>query len=215
MPRLLIGFLLLQLLPICVYAHAGAVDANGCHRTGSGPRHCHGERAIAQSTHAQSSAVPKAGEEGVLDGVLQWVTDGDSLRVLVKGKDMEIRLADVDAPERDQVYGWNAKLTLIDLVRGKHIVFVPRDVDHYGRVIARVWAGETDVNRELVRRGSAWFYPEYAEDDSLYQEEQRARAAKVGLWAMPGPRLEPWEWRRRERQPTVRDKLQGQRTPGE
>ena len=58
-----------------------------------------------------------------------------------------------------------------------------------------------DINRELVRRGAAWFYPEYAESDALYEEEQGARSARAGLWALPADEhVEPWEWRRRARE---------------
>jgi endonuclease YncB( thermonuclease family) len=143
---------------------------------------------------------PRVGQEGILEGTLLWVTDGDSLHALVKDTEMELRLADVDAPERAQAYGWEAKLTLIDLVRGKHIVFAPREVDRHGRIVARVWIDELDVNRELLKRGAAWFYPAYAEDATLSCHEQLARAAKIGLWALASPRVEPWEWRRRERE---------------
>lgn len=190
---------LLMFASISALAHPGSVDEHGCHFDG-GTRHCHSERATAGTRPTDPVRVPKAGEEGIFDGPLIWVTDGDSLRVLVKGRDMEVRLADVDAPEREQPHGWESKLQLIDLVRGKHVVLAPRDVDHYGRVVARVWVGDIDVNRELVRRGAAWFYPEYAEDETLYRDEQDARNAKRGLWALPlAKRMEPWEWRRRGR----------------
>ena len=196
------------LLLICVSAgaHPGALDAQGCHwDAAKKARHCHQQAAGDASRALQRSTVPKAGEEGILDGRLLWVTDGDSLRVLVKGRDMEVRLADIDAPERDQPHGWESKLQLIDLVRGKHIVFAPLDVDGYGRIVARVWAGEIDVNRELVKRGAAWFYPEYARDEELYLEEQRARDAKLGLWALPlEQRQEPWTWRRQGREASER-----------
>jgi len=182
------------------------LDQHGCHWDASKKaRHCHQDAAGNAARALQRSVPPKAGEEGILDGPLLWVTDGDSLRVLVKGRDMEVRLADIDAPERNQPHGWESKLQLIDLVRGKHIVLAPLDVDSYGRVVARVWAGELDVNRELVKRGAAWFYPEYARDEELYLEEQRARNARVGLWALPlEQRQEPWTWRRQAREASER-----------
>lgn len=162
-------------------------------------------RAIAHADAGQRA--PRGGEEGVFDGPVTWVTDGDSLRVLVKGRHMEVRLADVDAPEREQPYGWQAKLELIDLVRDRHVVIVPRDVDRYGRVVARVWVGDLDVNRELVRRGAAWFYSQYAQDEALYYAEQEARDAQRGLWALPvAERMEPWHWRARARQPAAQKK---------
>ena len=188
------------LLPLALSdAHPGNVNRKGCHfDRAANERHCHPERAAASR---KTYPPPKAGDEGVFDGSLLWVSDGDTLRVLVRGREMEVRLADIDAPERDQPHGWQSKLALIDLVRGQHIVLVPRDVDQYGRIVAQVWVNDLDINRELVRRGAAWFYPEYAESDALYAEEQGARRAKAGLWALPADEhVEPWEWRRRARE---------------
>jgi endonuclease YncB( thermonuclease family) len=192
---------LLLFVPLFVsHAHPGRVNPQGCHQdAAAAKRHCHAERAVAPQK-SERVAAPRAGEEGVFDGAIAWITDGDTIHALVKGRDMEVRLADVDAPERDQPHGWASKLQLLDLVRGKHVVLEPRDVDRYGRVVAKVWVGDLDVNRELVKRGAAWFYPEYAEDETLYYDEQRARAATLGLWSLPADqRVEPWEWRRRKR----------------
>lgn len=193
-------------VPIAVLdAHPGQVDRNGCHHGKSAAqRHCHPERAAFEQS-ATRTGTPKPGDEGVFDGPLAWVSDGDTLRVRVRGQEMDVRLADVDAPERDQPYGWRAKLELIDLVRDAHIVLVPRDVDQYGRVVADAWVGEVEISRELVKRGAVWFYAEYAQSDDLYREEQRARSAKIGLWALPSQqRVEPWEWRRRVRESSGR-----------
>jgi endonuclease YncB( thermonuclease family) len=56
-----------------------------------------------------------------------------------------------------------------------------------------------DVNREMIRRGAAWFDSQYARDQSLYDDELDARDAKRGLWALPlTSRVEPWVWRRRK-----------------
>lgn len=199
------------LLPLALSdAHPGQVNREGCHfDKAARERHCHPERAAVA---AAALRAPKPGDEGVFDGPLAWVGDGDTLRVRVRGREMDVRLADIDAPERDQPYGWESKLQLIDLVRGQHIVLAPRDVDHYGRVVAYVWVGDLQINRELVKRGSAWFYPEYAASDALYEEEQRARAAKAGLWALPaGERIEPWEWRRRKRESHERTRSEATR----
>lgn len=198
-----------------LHAHAGDVDAHGCHyEKAANRRHCHPERATSKERGAHLRP-PKPGEEGVFDGPLAWVSDGDTLRVRVRGREMDVRLADVDAPERDQPYGWQAKLALIDLVRDAHLVLVPRDVDQYGRVVAYAWAGDLEINRELVKRGAAWFYAEYAQSDDLYNVEKQARATKIGLWALPAhERVEPWEWRRRERESSGRA-LRGGNASGE
>jgi endonuclease YncB( thermonuclease family) len=157
--------------------------------------------------HANSRANPneiatQIGEESVQEGVTSWIADGDSIWVRVGAREVEVRLADLDAPERDQPFGWEAKLELIEILRGRTVRFIPREVDRHGRIIARVWIGELDVNRELVRRGLAWFYPAFAQDASFLCEERRARAARVGLWVQSSPQP-PWQ-RRREANPPER-----------
>jgi endonuclease YncB( thermonuclease family) len=74
------------------------------------------------------------------------------------------------------------------------------DTDRYGRTVAHVWNGEMQLNTEMVKRGGAWFYAEFAHGAALYDVEQDARNAKRGLWALPlDDRLEPWVWRERAR----------------
>ncbi|CRI66822.1 hypothetical protein THIOKS13140005 [Thiocapsa sp. KS1] len=57
-----------------------------------------------------------------------------------------------------------------------------------------------DVNLALVRAGYAWWYREYAGEQSpndrrLYEAaEKAARRDGVGLWADPRP-IAPWDWR--------------------
>ncbi|HEV8334541.1 MAG TPA: thermonuclease family protein [Steroidobacteraceae bacterium] len=141
---------------------------------------------------------PRAGDEGVFYGPLVRVKDGDSLVAKVQGVAMEIRLAEIDAPELEQPYGRVAKQELASLASGQQLVIMPIDTDRYGRTVAHVWNGSTHVNAELVKRGAAWFYSEYASTEALYDVEQQARNAKRGLWALPlQDRLEPWEWRKR------------------
>jgi endonuclease YncB( thermonuclease family) len=196
----LAGLLLLQVPP--TWAHAGAVDANGCHKEGaSGKRHCHQERA-KQGKQPRFSAArpPRAGDEGVFFGPLISVTDGDTLRVKVQGVAMDFRLAQIDAPEKNQPYGSEARNELLQLARGQQLVLVPIDTDRYGRIVADAWVGSRCLNRELVKSGSAWFYDEFSNDDALYQLEQQARTAKKGLWALPAAkRIEPWRWRHEKR----------------
>jgi endonuclease YncB( thermonuclease family) len=143
---------------------------------------------------------PHAGDEGVFYGPLVRVKDGDSLVVKVQGVAMDFRLADIDAPERDQPYGRNAKQELASLASGGQLVLLPIDTDRYGRTVAQVWSGTTHLNAEMVRRGAAWFYAEFARGKALYDVEQEARSAKRGLWALPlKERIEPWLWRERAR----------------
>jgi endonuclease YncB( thermonuclease family) len=162
---------------------------------------CFGLAAAAQP-HAprfDPAHPPRAGDEGVFYGPLVRVKDGDSLVVKVQGVAMDFRLAEIDAPELDQPYGRAAKQELVSLASGRQLVMMPLDTDRYGRTIAHVWNGSTHLNAELVKRGAAWFYSEYARTETLYRIEQQARDAKRGLWALSvKERVEPWVWRERK-----------------
>ena len=72
-----------------------------------------------------------------------------------------------------------------------------QDTDRYGRTVGRVYVGNLDVNAEMIGRGAAWVYRDYAKDPSLYRLESEAKAAKRGLWALPETeRCAPWDWRK-------------------
>jgi endonuclease YncB( thermonuclease family) len=134
------------------------------------------------------------------------VLDGDTLEAQwPDGARIRVRLTDIDAPESCQPYGTEAARVLDGHVGRGGVDIVVVDVDRNQRVIGRVFAAGEDVSAALVRDGAAWFYAEYARDDSLYALENDARDARRGLWALPpGDRMEPWEFRRNVRCPARR-----------
>lgn len=196
------AFVATMILSSATHAHPGNVDPCGCHTDSiNGERHCHPDRA-KRACEARVTFTPerppKAGDEGVLSGPFVSIIDGDSFKVRVQGAVMEVRLQGIDAPEHDQPYGDEARKVLKSIIADKQLVLVFDDVDRYGRIVAGVWVGSLDVNREMIRRGAAWFDSHYARDESLYEDEQRARDARRGVWALPlEQRVEPWIWRRR------------------
>jgi endonuclease YncB( thermonuclease family) len=122
------------------------------------------------------------------------VSDGDTVTVLMSRRQIKVRLAEIDAPEKRQPFGERSKQSLSDLVYGKQVKVNREDRDHYGRVVGRVYAGGLDVNAEQLKRGMAWVYRQYNRDKSLLALEQEARGAKRGLWTDPNP-TPPWEYR--------------------
>lgn len=129
------------------------------------------------------------------------VYDGDTLACLTAAKQqLKVRLAEIDTPESRQPYGTRAQQALAGMVFGKDVRLEIQGTDRYGRKVARVYAGNTDVNAEQVRQGAAWVYQQYLKDRSLLALEDEARQAKRGLWALPeSERTPPWEWRRAAR----------------
>lgn len=123
------------------------------------------------------------------------VKDGDSIVVLRNGKEIQVRLNGVDAPERDQAFGTRArKFTLASCYNS---VVTVREVglDKYGRTLAEVTLPDgRSFNQEIVRSGYAWWFRRYSDDEVLERLEEEARKAKRGLWAGENP-LPPWEYR--------------------
>jgi endonuclease YncB( thermonuclease family) len=130
------------------------------------------------------------------------VRDGDSLLLRAQGRDIEVRLADVDAPERGQPHADQARKALIDLLQRRDVAVEVFDTDRYRRKVARVrrLPDGLDINAEVVRSGNAWVYQRYVRDQSLFSLEQAARDRHAGLWALPeGQRIPPWTYREQER----------------
>ena len=132
------------------------------------------------------------------EGKVVSVTDGDTIKVLQDGKQVKVRLAAIDCPEKGQPYGQAAKKFTIDLVAGRIVKVWPTDTDRYGRTIAFVFVGGIDLNKELLKAGLAWHYKQYSRDPELAKLEFEARAKKVGLWIEPGA-VAPWKWRKMKR----------------
>ena len=131
-----------------------------------------------------------------LQGRVVKVADGDTITILDSARTQHrIRLAQIDAPEKNQPYGQKAKQRMAALVFGKDVLVEVETTDRYGRLVGTVFVGGVDANREMVRSGLAWIYRRYARDPDLYRIEKEARDGKLGLWADPTP-TPPWEWRR-------------------
>lgn len=133
----------------------------------------------------------------IVTGRVIGITDGDSLTLLDSNQiPLKVRLAEIDAPERGQAWGTKSREMLSDLAYGKQARLEIAGKDRYGRIIARVHVGQTDVNAEMVRRGGAWAYRRYLTDPSILTLEAAARRSGAGLWSMPpGQTVAPWEWR--------------------
>ena len=160
--------------------------------------------ALSIATGLPSSS-PGADSE-ILAGKVVSVTDGDTLDLLVDGRKVRIRLAQIDAPEKAQPYGKRSTAALYSMAFGKSARVVVVDVDRYGRSIGDVYVGDLYVNREMVRRGHAWAYTRFSPSVEILDVEDAARAEERGLWTLPeSERDAPWIWRHSRRKPTRAD----------
>lgn len=145
------------------------------------------------------------------------VADGDTVTILDKhGHKQRIRLAGIDAPEKNQPYGQASTRHMKALVHGKQVTIEYRRRDRYGRIVGKIFVdsdrtvdclsarcvNETDVGLVQIKAGLAWHYKKYqheqnVEDRRKYAHANRAaQEQRVGLWKEED-RMPPWEWRKK------------------
>jgi micrococcal nuclease len=126
------------------------------------------------------------------------VVDGDTVEVLIGGREEDVRYIGVDTPETVkpgtpiQCFGRQASAFNHRLVEGRtvRIVFDSERRDVYGRLLGYVYLSGEFVNAELVRRGYArtltiapndTFAPVFA------RLQSRAGREGLGLWGACPP----------------------------
>ena len=123
------------------------------------------------------------------------VLDGDTVLVRRASGLVKIRLAEIDAPEKAQIFGEASKQSLSGMVLGKQVKVVSQAVDQYGRLVAHLSVDGLEVNAEQIRRGMAWEYSNFHSNKILITMQNEAQQAPRGLWAQNNP-TPPWEWRK-------------------
>ena len=158
---------------------------------------------LAFTTHAAS-----------IDGKAITVADGDTITILdADNNQHRIRINGIDAPEKGQPFGDRSRQNLRYMVSGKEVMADCHKIDRYGRQVCKVWARpancpwcnkSVDVGQAQIVAGLAWWYREYAkeqsaEDRGRYEStEKEAQVQKIGLWQQSNP-MPPWEWRKEKR----------------
>lgn len=128
-------------------------------------------------------------------GKVVRVSDGDTLTVDWDGLKASVRLAYVDAPEKKQIFGPEAKQMTTNLALGQTVTVQIVNLDRYGRFVGVViLSGNKELNFLLVSAGLAWVYTDYPYPKEYEAEQQRARKKRFGLWINSSPQP-PWEWR--------------------
>jgi endonuclease YncB( thermonuclease family) len=148
--------------------------------------------------------VCNANATNILQGLVVGVSDGDSLTLLdAEKRQHKIRLQGIDAPEMKQAYGQKSKESLSKLVYNKTIQVHWSKKDRFGRTVGQVMLGDIDICLEQVRRGMAWHFKDYQDEQSvkdrdLYDRaELQARELRLGLWQDAAP-IEPSVFRQKK-----------------
>lgn len=130
------------------------------------------------------------------------VKDGDTITVAANGgRQMDVRLEGIDAPEHGQPFAEASKEHLSGLVLGKDVSLDCTAPDEYRRMVCKVLLpnGE-DADLDQIKAGMAWHYKQFqrlqsATDRATYgAAEDAARRAHIGLWADAQP-MQPQDFR--------------------
>lgn len=116
------------------------------------------------------------------------ILDGDSIVAADGSGDIEMRLAGINAPERDECLGPDARRRLTELA-GTTLLVTPRGLDQFGRTLVQAWSLDGEwINLTMVASGSALTLSgaadsvSAAELDALIEAQDSAVEAGIGLW---------------------------------
>ena len=139
----------------------------------------------------------------VLNGTVVGISDGDTITVLDKSNnEHKVRLMGIDAPEKSQAFGKEAKQTLSNYIYKKEVIVEYKKLDKYKRIVGKVTLDGQDICLQMIREGMAWHFAQYEKEQSktdreLYREaETKARQVNLGLW-VEKQAVSPWLFRQK------------------
>ncbi|MGY3219177.1 micrococcal nuclease [Bacillus sp. TE9122W] len=128
------------------------------------------------------------------------VIDGDTIKVLYKGKKTSVRLLLIDTPETKspktcvQPYGLEASKRLQELLKDDlvELEFEPEEddkKDKYGRLLAYVYSDGKLIQKQLLEEGYARlayiFKSNYLHLEQLEKSESIAKNKRINIWSTP------------------------------
>lgn len=123
------------------------------------------------------------------------VIDGDTIKVIVQGKEETVRMILVDTPETKhpdkpvEPFGPEASEFTTKTLDGKD-VYLELDVqerDQYGRLLAYVWIGGKLFNKMLLEKGLARvavYPPNVKYVDEFRAAQKQAQEKGIGIWSI-------------------------------
>ena len=135
-----------------------------------------------------------------VDARVTSVIDGDTLAIRIDGgKEVRLRLRGVNAPEREQRFGPEARERLVSKILNKDVRAEFSKVDNLGRVLARVIFEGEDIAEWQLTEGFGWVFTHYVneltdEDRQIYEQALNKRKLAAKDFVRQGARL-TWNFR--------------------
>jgi micrococcal nuclease len=174
------------------------------------------EETNSQEKGSEQRDTSNAGENQIGDGIddqtireeyeLVKVIDGDTIKIMYDGEEVNVRFIGVDAQEsttRLECFGKEATNYMKDKLKDADKIRLEFDEsqgmrDKYNRLLGYIYYEDQNLNNQIIRDGYAY---EYTYDDPyIYQEqflesERYARQNNLGIWGdvceSPTPTITP------------------------
>lgn len=128
--------------------------------------------------------------------ILKKCVDGDTAVFIIDNNETRVRFLAIDTPEsvhptkEVEAYAKNAsEYTCKKLTGAKKIEIEYEDknkLDKYGRTLGWIFVDDSLLQEELIKIGYAkvkYIYGKYKYTEKLYEIEEEAKKAKLGVWA--------------------------------
>lgn len=135
---------------------------------------------------------------GQSDFYVMKVYSGDRIRVIdIDGKQFDVRLRGIDAPELDQVCGKESMKYLMQMLQKKKFVHFEdarffKDGNAEATIYLHLQWSDSNMNKAMVESGMAW---DVTKDGRYAYEQNEAKEKRLGLWGF-FPQIKPSEWRK-------------------
>lgn len=107
---------------------------------------------------------------------IDYVYDGDTVKIIDGKAQYKLRITNIDAPERNQNYGKKSRRALIQLCQGAVVKVSITGTDRYQRKLGSLTCGQENVASFMLQHGHAWFNDRYTSDLVLaIKSAQRAK----------------------------------------
>ena len=113
------------------------------------------------------------------------VIDGDTVDILIPpARRLRARLHGVDTPESGEPLSQQARTFTRVLMFSRDVQVTGKDVDIYGRLVARIVVDGADASEAIIAAGLGCTFRRYVSDPVLDAAQNRARLARRGFWAV-------------------------------
>lgn len=112
------------------------------------------------------------------------INDDAIITVSSDGVSDKVKLVNVFLPDRADAHYSEARQYLESKIINKLLTLKPCSIDG-SSFVCEISSGELSINREILERGLAWYFPKYNHPDDWIRTFNEAKALKIGIWSQP------------------------------